>query len=169
MLDSIGKPSVTVRFDTRSRGSPKRCSFSDDRFLEATEKLHVQTRDDDDDILAVALCKMGLEKSSRGHIKGNTYKEKVLEVGYLMTVSLSSCTKYEAKKAKKSKTTTHLYKHQVVRAPCYAITLSYVLPNPTLGRKPCDVSIVPNPLVRAPSPIVAAQVEITENIYGTNT
>ena len=75
MLDSIEKLSVTVRFDTRSRGNPKRCSFSDDRFLEATEKLHVQTRDDDDDLLAVALCKMGLEKSSRGHIKGNTYKE----------------------------------------------------------------------------------------------
>ena len=84
-------------------------------------------------------------------------------------MSLSSCTKYEAKKAKKSKTTTHLYKHQVVRAPCHAITLSYVLPNPTLGRKPCDVSIVPNLLVQAPSPIVAAQVEITENIYGMNT
>jgi len=83
MLDSVGKLCVTVCVDTRSGGSPKRCSFSDDRFLEATEKLYVQTRESTDDIFAVALCKMGLEKSSRGHIKGNTYKEEVLEVGYL--------------------------------------------------------------------------------------
>jgi len=167
MLDSVGKLSVTVCIDTRSGGSPERCLFSDDRFLESTEKLHVQTRESTDDIFAVALCKMGLEKSSRGQIKGIHTRKRFSRSGiWRMTMSLSSCTKYEAKKAKKSKTTAHLYKHQVVPAPCHAITLSYVLPNPILGRKPCDVSIVPNSPVRAPSPIVAAQVEITENIYG---
>ena len=68
---------------TRSRGSTQRCSFGHKRFPETTEKLHVQTRESTDDTFAAVLGKMGLEKISRGHIKGNTYKGEVLEVGYL--------------------------------------------------------------------------------------
>ena len=70
MLDSARKLSVTVCVDTRSGGSPERCSFSDDRFLEATQKLHVQTRESTDDTFAVALCKMGLEKKFLGPHQG---------------------------------------------------------------------------------------------------
>jgi len=116
MLDSVGNsPSLfaLTQVDTRSGGRTQRCAFSDDRFLEATEKLQVQTREPTDDILAVALCKMGLEKSSRGHIKGSRgihTRNKFSRSGiWRIMVSLSSCTKYEAKKAKKKQRQQHTF------------------------------------------------------------
>jgi len=46
-----------------------------------TEKLDIQTRESTDDAFAVALRKMGLDKSSGSHVKGGTYEEGVHEVG----------------------------------------------------------------------------------------
>jgi hypothetical protein len=52
---------------------------------------------------------MRLEESSRPHQAGNTYRKKFSKSGIRRrTVISSSCTKYEAKEAEKSKTTTHL-------------------------------------------------------------
>ena len=73
--------SITFCVDTRNGGSTQRCPFGHDRFLEGTEKLDIQTRESTDDAFAVALRKMGLDKSSGSHVKGDTYEEEVLEVG----------------------------------------------------------------------------------------
>jgi len=83
--------SVTFRADAGR--STQRCSLGHDGFLR-----HLTSKPEN---RPIALCRMGLGQSSQSHIKGNAYKEEVLEVGYL-------CTKYEAKEAEKSKTTTHL-------------------------------------------------------------
>ena len=72
--------SVTFCVDTRNGGSTQRCPFGHDRFLEGTEKLDIQTRELTDDAFAVALRKMGLDKSSGSHVKGDTYGEEVLQV-----------------------------------------------------------------------------------------
>ena len=61
-------------------------SFGHHRFLEETEKPDVRTKESSestDDAFAVTLCKRVLEESSRGHSNGNTYKERLLYVGYL--------------------------------------------------------------------------------------
>jgi len=96
--------SVTFRADTRNGRSTQRCSLGHDRFLEAAKKLDVQTRESTDDAFTVALCKMGLEESSRSHSNGNTYEEKFSRSGiWRRTVISSSCSKDEAKEAEKSR------------------------------------------------------------------
>jgi len=74
--------SITFGADSRNGRSTERCTFGHNRFFEATEKLDVQTGKSTD-AFAVARCKIGLEKSSRSNINGDTYRQQVLEVGYL--------------------------------------------------------------------------------------
>ena len=69
ILDGVGDfPSLfELTAETEEAPNDARLTFSHDRFLEATEKLDVQTRESTDDAFAVALCKVKLIRFSRPH------------------------------------------------------------------------------------------------------